>query len=97
MARNNQYSKELRRLIIQEFRVKSTKDGLTEALRDVRNIAKKCYFEVQTELKNTQEKYHEFGTMEYYAKQSALLKDYELAVKRTNEEWEKKLQLFRER
>lgn len=97
MATTNYYTKKLRRLIIQEFRVKSTKDGLDEALKEVHYIAKKCYFEVQMELKNTQEKYHEFGTMEYYAKQAALLKDYRIAVNRTEEEWTKKLQFFRER
>lgn len=97
MASSNYYVKKLRRLIVQEFRVKSTRDGLDEALKEVRYIAKKCYFEVQMELKNTQEKYHEFGTMEYYAKQAALLKNYQLAAKRTDEEWTKKLKLFRER
>lgn len=97
MARSNKYSKEFRKLVIQELRVESTKFGLSEALKEVPCITKKCYFEVQIELKNIQEKYHEFGTMEYYRKQAALLKDYELALKRTNEEWEKKLQRFRER
>lgn len=97
MARSNYYSKKFRRLIIREIQVQSTWNGLDKTLKEIRNIAKKCYFEVQMELKNTQEKYHEFGTMEYYSKQAALLKDYELAVKRTDEEWEKKLELFRER
>lgn len=82
---------------MQEFRVKSTKEGLDAAIRDAKVIAKKCYFEVQLELKNTQEEYHEFGTMVYYKMQATLLKDYELAVKRTNEEWVKKLKLFPER
>lgn len=97
MARRNYYAKKLRRLIMQEMRVKSTKDGLSEAIENVEDIAKKCYFEVQIELKTTQEKYHEFGTMEYYAKQAALLKDYELAKQRTTEDWLLKLQLFQER
>jgi len=97
MARSNKYSKEFRKLVIQELRVESTKFGLSEALKEVPRITKKCYFEVQIELKTTQEKYHEFGTMEYYAKQAALLKDYEVAKQRTAEEWLLKLQLFQER
>lgn len=97
MARSNYYAKKLRRLIIQEIRVQVAWNGLDKTLKEARNIAKKCYFEVQAELKNTQEKYHEFGTMDYYKMQSTLLEDYDLAVKRTNEDWVKKLQLFRER
>lgn len=97
MLSKSRYSREFRKLLVQEFRAKTAKDGLDEALKEVRNIAKKYYFEMQIELKNTQEKYHEFGTMEYYAKQAALLKDYELALKRTDEEWTKKLQPFRPR
>lgn len=43
----------------------------------IENVLRSTYFSVQKTLKNEQQNFHEFGTIEYYKKQMNLIKAFE--------------------
>lgn len=43
----------------------------------IENVLRSTYFSVQKTLKNEQQNFHEFGTIEYYKKQMNLIKTFE--------------------
>lgn len=90
MARKNgSYSDRYYKSVIKEIKVLAIREGKYRALQAVREIANQYYLDMQLTVKNHQEKYGEWGVMDYYSVQNGLIVAYHKITDRSVEDWEK--------